>query len=180
MRRRYLRELYADRVATIKKLMPHCCIGVDIITGFPGETQEDFLETFYFLNELEVSYLHVFTYSERANTHAITLKEIVPQQVREERTTQLINLSLKKKRYFYQQHIGSARNVLWEAEQNGEMMFGFTDNYIKVKTQYDPLLVNTVTPAVLVEADAACDAVLAYIIDHAETLHEKNFITLNA
>ncbi|MBC8045831.1 MAG: tRNA (N(6)-L-threonylcarbamoyladenosine(37)-C(2))-methylthiotransferase MtaB [Fimbriimonadaceae bacterium] len=167
MRRRYLREVYIDRVETIKKLMPHCCIGVDVITGFPGETQDDFLETYNFLNALDISYLHVFTYSERANTHAIILDGIVPQKIREERTAQLINLSAKKRRYFYEQNIGTTKNVLWEAEHDGENIFGFTENYIRAKTQYDPLLVNTITPVFLKELDATGESVLTEIEDYA-------------
>ncbi|MFN0275049.1 MAG: tRNA (N(6)-L-threonylcarbamoyladenosine(37)-C(2))-methylthiotransferase MtaB [Chitinophagales bacterium] len=178
MRRRYLRELYAHRVASIKKFMPHCCIGVDVITGFPGETQEDFLETYHFLNELDISYLHVFTYSERANTHAISLEGCVPQQVREERTTQLISLHRKKKRSFYQQHIHSIRKILWEAEHDGEMMFGFTDNYIKVKTVFDPMLVNTVTTAVLKDFSADGEALFAEAVEQTENYYKKNFITI--
>lgn len=171
MRRRYLRELYAARVSAIKNLMPHCCIGADVITGFPGETHEDFLETYYFLNELDISYLHVFTYSERANTHAFTLDEIVPQHTREERTTQLINLSLKKKRFFYESHLETVRKVLWEAEHSGAMMFGFTDNYIKVKTPYDPLLVNTVSNVVLKNLDANSECVEAEMAETHLELH---------
>lgn len=178
MRRRYLRELYAHRVASIKKFMPHCCIGVDVITGFPGETQEDFLETYHFLNELDISYLHVFTYSERANTHAISLEGCVPQQVREERTTQLISLHRKKKRSFYQQHIHSIRKILWEAEHDGEMMFGFTDNYIKVKTVFDPMLVNTVTTAVLKDFSADGESLFAEAVEQTENYYKKNFITI--
>lgn len=154
MRRRYARELYAERVQMIKSMMPHCCIGVDVITGFPGETHEDFLDTYHFLNDLDISYLHVFTYSERANTHAITLADPVPQAVREERTTQLRSLSEKKRRYFYTQHIGTTRSVLFEEETDGAYMFGFTDNYIRVKTHYDPLLVNEVVPVFLEQIDA--------------------------
>lgn len=142
MRRRYQRELYAERVAKIKTLMPNCCIGVDVITGFPGETNEDFLETYHFLNELDISYLHVFTYSERDNTHAINLGGKVKQTGKDERTTQLRSLSEKKKRFFYEQNLGTTHQVLFEADvENGEMN-GFTENYIKVTAKYDPLLVN--------------------------------------
>lgn len=149
MRRRYNRELYADRVAHIKQLMPHCCIGVDVITGFPGETHEDFLETYHFLNDLDISYLHVFTYSERANTAAIDFEAPVPVSIRQDRTTQLMNLSEKKRRFFYQQHLGTNQNVLWEAENDQNRMFGFTNNYIKTETEYDPLLVNEISPVTL-------------------------------
>lgn len=133
--------------------MPHCCIGVDIITGFPGETHEDFLDTYYFLQDLDISYLHVFTYSERPNTLAVSMPDSVPQQVREERTTQLRSLSEKKKRAFYTQFVGDARVVLFEEETDGEWMFGFTDNYIRVKTHYDPLLVNELVRVQLAEID---------------------------
>lgn len=150
MRRRYQRELYAERVAKIKTLMPNCCIGVDVITGFPGETNEDFLETYHFLNELEISYLHVFTYSERDNTHAINLGGKVKQTGRDERTTQLRSLSEKKKRFFYEQNLGTTHQVLFEADvENGEMN-GFTENYIKVTAKYDPLLVNELKEVKLV------------------------------
>ncbi len=155
MRRRYLRELYTQRVAAIKKAMPHCCIGVDVITGFPGETHADFLETYQFLNELDISYLHVFTYSERPNTLAIEMQDIVPQKNRDERTTQLRNLSEKKKRFFYQQFEHTMRPVLFEAETEGDKMFGFTDNYIRVQTQYDPLLVNEIVDVELMQTDAS-------------------------
>lgn len=136
MRRRYQKELYADRVARIKELMPHCCIGVDVIVGFPGETEEDFKETHQFLHDLEISYLHVFTYSERANTLAIDMKPVVPMHTRQERNKVLRNLSYQKMQYFSQQHAGDKRPVLFEhAEKNG-MMDGYTDNYIKVSTPF--------------------------------------------
>lgn len=136
MRRRYVKELYAERVAHIKKLMPHCCIGVDVIVGFPTETEEDFKETFNFLHELDISYLHVFTYSERANTLAIDLQPVVPIHIRNERNKVLRNLSYQKLQYFTQQHVGQTRKVLFEhAEKNG-MMDGYTDNYIKVSTPF--------------------------------------------
>jgi threonylcarbamoyladenosine tRNA methylthiotransferase MtaB len=144
MRRRYKRQLYADNVQLIRERMPYACIGVDVITGFPGESHADFLDTYHFLNELEVSYLHVFTYSERPNTLAIKMDNPVPVKEREERTAQLISLSEKKKRDFYTAFVGSKRPVLFEAETDGETMFGFTDNYIKVAAPYDPLLVNEI------------------------------------
>ncbi|MCU0417081.1 MAG: tRNA (N(6)-L-threonylcarbamoyladenosine(37)-C(2))-methylthiotransferase MtaB [Cytophagaceae bacterium] len=149
MRRRYVRELYAERVQTIRNYMPHACIGVDVIVGFPGETAEDFMETYSFLNELDVSYFHVFTYSERENTLAAEWKERVPNAVRSERNTMLRTLSEKKRHYFYQQHLNSTRKVLWEADQENGLMFGFTDNYIKVSAPYDPLWVNELKPVVL-------------------------------
>ena len=136
MRRRYQKELYAERVALIKELMPHCCIGVDVIVGFPGETDEDFKETHQFLHELDISYLHVFTYSERANTLAADMKPVVPIHIRQERNKILRNLSYQKLQYFTQQHIGQTRPVLFEhAEKNG-MMDGYTDNYIKISTPF--------------------------------------------
>ena len=149
MRRRYLSDVYASRVAYIKEKMPHCCIGVDVIVGFPGESEEHFLDTYNFINELDVSYLHVFPYSERANTTAKKMKEVVPVKLRGERTTMLRGLSEKKKRYFYEQQLGATREVLFEAEEKGGMMTGFTDNYVKVTTQYDPLLVDTLVSVTL-------------------------------
>ena len=142
MRRRYMRELYAERVATIKKLMPHCCIGVDVIVGFPGETEEDFLDTYLFLNELDISYLHVFTYSERDNTAALKMEGVVPMQERSKRSKMLHSLSDKKRRYFYEQQIGSVQTVLFEEDIEDGNMHGFTQNYIRVAAKYDPLLIN--------------------------------------
>ncbi len=144
MKRRYRRELYQERVAHIKKRMPHCCIGVDVIVGFPGETEEDFLETYNFLVDLDISYLHVFTYSERKNTPAAEMGDPVPLQVRRERNTMLTTLSEKKKRAFYQQFDGEERTVLFEAHKNGELLSGFTDNYIKVELPYQDQKVNTI------------------------------------
>lgn len=132
MRRRYKRELYAERVALIKTLMPHCCIGVDVIVGFPGETDEDFKETFDFLHSLDISYLHVFTYSERDNTHALSIKQVVPKNVRHERNKSLRNLSYMKMQYFTQQHAGQIRKVLFEGKDKAGMIEGYTDNYIKI------------------------------------------------
>lgn len=145
MRRRYMRELYTDRVATIKSLMPHCCIGVDVIVGFPGETEEDFLETYNFLNGLDISYLHVFTYSERDNTDAITLEDVVAISERKKRNKMLRTLSVKKLRAFYSQFKGQMRTVLFEEENKNGMMFGYTDNYIRVSVPYDTSLVNQLT-----------------------------------
>ena len=136
MRRRYKRELYEEKVSLIKTFMPHCSIGVDVIVGFPAETDENFQETFDFLHSLNVSYLHVFTYSERDNTHAITLSPIVPVHVRNERNKQLRNLSYMKSRHFYSQHEGQTRKVLFESGRDNGMMEGYTDNYIKVTTPY--------------------------------------------
>jgi threonylcarbamoyladenosine tRNA methylthiotransferase MtaB len=136
MRRRYKRELYAERVELIKKLMPHCAIGVDVIVGFPGESDGHFQETFDFLHSLDVSYLHVFTYSERDNTHALELKPIVPINVRNERNKALRNLSFMKLQYFTQQHSGETRKVLFEAFNKNGMMEGYTDNYLRITTPY--------------------------------------------
>ena len=144
MRRRYRRELYAERVARIKELMPHCCIGVDVIVGFPGETDELFRETFEFLHQLDVSYFHVFTYSERANTLAIDMPDAVPMQTRHERNKILRNLSYQKMQYFTQQQIGATRKVLFESAQKNGMMEGFTDNYIKIKTPFREEWVNEI------------------------------------
>ena len=154
MRRRYLRELYSDRVTKIKTLMPHCCIGVDVIVGFPGEKDEDFLETYNFLNGLNISYLHVFTYSERDNTLAITMENAVPMAIRKKRNKMLRILSAKKLRHFYEQHLGETRTVLFEADNKEGVMHGFTDNYIKVKTPYDASLINQLKPVMLKELDA--------------------------
>jgi threonylcarbamoyladenosine tRNA methylthiotransferase MtaB len=142
MRRRYQRELYTERVATIKSLIPHCCIGVDVIVGFPGETKEDFLDTYQFLNEMNISYLHVFTYSERDNTQAIGLQGTVPASQRAERSKMLHILSEKKRRVFYEQNLGREDEVLFEEDIENGMMFGFTRNYVRVTAKYDPLLVN--------------------------------------
>jgi threonylcarbamoyladenosine tRNA methylthiotransferase MtaB len=136
MRRRYKRELYAERVALIKTLMPHCAIGVDVIVGFPGETEVEFKETFDFLHSLDISYLHVFTYSERDNTHALTLSPVVPMNVRHERNKTLRNLSYMKLQYFTEQHTGQTRKVLFEKNGKNEMMEGYTDNYIKITTPF--------------------------------------------
>jgi threonylcarbamoyladenosine tRNA methylthiotransferase MtaB len=154
MRRRYRRALYADRVARIKELMPHAGIGVDVIVGFPGETEADFLETYHFLNELPVSYLHVFPYSERANTLAPTLKGRVPERVRTERTTQLRSLSEKKKRFFYEQHAGFETDVLFEDDITDGRVEGYTPNYIRVAAKYDPLLVGEIRPLRLTQVNA--------------------------
>jgi len=142
MRRRYKRDLYASRVSKIKQLMPHCCIGVDVIVGFPGETREDFIDTYNFLNDLDVSYLHVFTYSERENTLASEMSGVVPGSTRAERSKMLHILSDKKRRAFYESQLGKMDEVLFEGDVKDGFMHGFTRNYVKVKTEYDPLLVN--------------------------------------
>ncbi|GAB3718802.1 tRNA (N(6)-L-threonylcarbamoyladenosine(37)-C(2))-methylthiotransferase MtaB [Flavobacterium koreense] len=143
MKRRYQREVYVDRVENIRKVMPHACIGVDVIVGFPGETDEHFLETYNFLNELDISYLHVFTYSERDNTEAATMENVVPMNVRSKRSKMLRGLSVKKRRAFYENQIGTNRTVLFEGENKEGYIHGFTENYVKVKTPWNPELVNT-------------------------------------
>lgn len=143
MRRRYMRELYVERVARIRELMPKACIGVDVIVGFPGETDDRFLETYHFLNELDISYLHVFTYSERDNTPAAEMEGAVPLKVRNKRSKMLRGLSVKKRRAFYESQIGTLRTVLFEGENKQGYINGFTENYVKVKAPWNPELVNT-------------------------------------
>ncbi len=154
MRRRYDSALYHSRVEKIKELMPDCCIGVDVIVGFPGETEEEFLRTYHFLNELPVSYLHVFTYSERPNTTAVRLKETVPVGERKKRNKMLTILSEKKKRLFYEQQAGKEFTVLFEQEEKEGEMYGFTENYVKVKTPFNDTLVNGLVNVKLDEMDA--------------------------
>jgi threonylcarbamoyladenosine tRNA methylthiotransferase MtaB len=144
MRRRYKRELYAERVKLIKTLMPHCAIGVDVIVGFPGETEEEFKETFDFLHSLDISYLHVFTYSERDNTHALSLGPVVPVNIRHERNKTLRNLSYMKMQYFIGQHVGQKRKVLFEDHNKNGMMEGYTDNYIRISTPYRSVWANEI------------------------------------
>jgi threonylcarbamoyladenosine tRNA methylthiotransferase MtaB len=144
MRRRYQRELYVERVQKIKSIMPHACIGVDVIVGFPGESDEDFLETYRFLNELDISYLHVFTYSERENTPAASMPDVVPGSTRADRSKMLHILSDKKRRRFYEDNLGRDFAVLWENDIEDGMMHGFTENYIRVTAKYDPVLINEV------------------------------------
>lgn len=153
MRRKYLRELYTERVQQIKSLRKDCCIGVDVIVGFPGETDEEFKETMDFLKDLDISYLHVFTYSERVNTTAAKLGESVPMDVRRERSKMLHILSDKKKRVFYEENVNTTRTVLFENEEDNGMMTGFTENYIKVKVPYDASLANTFQTVHLTEID---------------------------
>lgn len=154
MRRRYLRELYAERVAKIKNLMPDACIGVDVIVGFPGETDEHFLETYHFLNDLDVSYFHVFTYSERDNTLAAEMDGVVSNRVRNKRSRMLRGLSAKKRRAFYESQIGKKREILFESEDKDGFIFGYTENYVKVKTRWNPDLVNTLQQHTLSAIDA--------------------------
>lgn len=144
MRRRYLTDLYTDRIETINKLMPDACIGVDVIVGFPGETEEHFQETMEYLKNLNISYLHVFTYSERTNTTAVRMEDVVPMNIRRERSKQLQILSLKKKRAFYERFVGQSRPVLFEGTNSEGLISGFTDNYVKVSVPFDESLVNTI------------------------------------
>lgn len=153
MRRRYMRELYVERVEKIRKLMPHACIGVDVIVGFPGETDEHFLETYNFLNELDISYLHVFTYSERDNTPAAKMDGAIPQKLRNKRSKMLRGLSVKKRRAFYESQIGTERTVLFEGENKQGYIHGFTENYVKVKAPWNPKLVNTLQNVTLSNID---------------------------
>lgn len=153
MKRRYMRELYVDRVSKIKEVMPHACVGVDVIVGFPGETDEIFLETYNFLADLDISYLHVFTYSERDNTEAADMEGIVPNNVRSKRSKMLRGLSVKKRRAFYESQLGTQRTVLFEGENKEGYIHGFTENYVKVKSPWNPELVNTLHDVVLTEID---------------------------
>lgn len=153
MKRRYLRKTYTDRVVNIKKTMPNACIGVDVIVGFPGETDELFLETYNYLNEMDISYLHVFTYSERPNTAAVHLDGVVPKKVRTKRSKMLRGLSAKKRRSFYENQLGNHLTVLFENENKGGYINGFTENYVKVKTPWNPELVNTLHKITLTEID---------------------------
>ena len=155
MKRRYLTPLYFDRVARIKQVMPDCCIGVDVIVGFPGETEENFLETFSFLEQLPVSYFHVFTYSERPNTEAVLLENSVPQLIRNKRSKVLRALSAKKKQHFYASQIGKQVSVLFEGENKKGYIHGFTRNYVKVRVPWDPALVNQCREGILKDIDSA-------------------------
>ena len=168
MRRRYLKELYIDRVTKIKEVMPHACIGVDVIVGFPGETEERFLETYHFLNELNISYLHVFTYSERDNTLAAEMEGVVPQKVRAKRSKMLRGLSAKKRRAFYESQLGTTRTVLFEGENKEGYIHGFTENYVKVKAAWNPELVNTLHKVTLTHIDD--DGLLRCIFIEKEVL----------
>src|SRR5690606_5287767 len=150
MKRRYLTQLYVDRVNKIREVMPHACIGVDVIVGFPGETQEEFLKTYNFLNELDISYLHVFTYSERDDTEAIEFDGVVPMHERKKRNKMLRILSEKKRMAFYKSQLGSTRKVVWESENKNGMIQGFTENYVKVQTAFDENLINQLMEVELV------------------------------
>ncbi|MEM9363712.1 MAG: tRNA (N(6)-L-threonylcarbamoyladenosine(37)-C(2))-methylthiotransferase MtaB [Bacteroidota bacterium] len=153
MRRRYLTNLYVERIAKIRAVMPHACIGVDVIVGFPGETDEHFLETYDFLNKLDISYLHVFTYSERDNTLAAKMDGVVPKNVRAKRSKMLRGLSVKKRRAFYESQLGTTRTVLFEGENKSGYIHGFTENYVKVKAPWNPELVNTLHEVELTKID---------------------------
>jgi len=154
MKRRYMTNLYKERVEKIREVMPNCCIGVDVIVGFPGETEEHFLETYHFLNDLDISYLHVFTYSERDNTPAATMDGVVPNKVRSKRSKMLRGLSVKKRRAFYESQLGNELTVLFEGENKEGYIHGFTENYVKVKSPWNPELVNTLHEVKLTEIDA--------------------------
>lgn len=153
MRRRYMRELYVERVERIKKEMPHACIGVDVMVGFPGETDEHFLETYNFLNELDISYLHVFTYSERPNTLAAEMDGVVPHKVRKKRNKMLRGLSAKKRRAFYESQLGNTLTVLFEYKKKNGYIEGYTENYVRVKMPWDERYVNTLHKINLTEID---------------------------
>ena len=153
MKRRYKRELYVEKVNEIKKYMPDACIGVDVIIGFPGETDELFLETYHFLNELDISYLHVFTYSERDHTPAASMEGVVPLNVRKKRSKMLRGLSVKKRRSFYESQLNSVHTVLFEGENKKGYILGFTENYVKIKHPWNPELVNTTHTILLTEID---------------------------
>lgn len=153
MRRRYMREVYTERVERIRKVMPHACIGVDVIVGFPGETDEHFLETYNYLNSLDISYLHVFTYSERDNTPAAEMDGVVPLNVRSKRSKMLRGLSVKKRRAFYESQLGNTLTVLFEGENKEGYIHGFTENYVKVKAPWNPELINTLHKVTLTKID---------------------------
>ncbi|MBK8228271.1 MAG: tRNA (N(6)-L-threonylcarbamoyladenosine(37)-C(2))-methylthiotransferase MtaB [Flavobacteriales bacterium] len=164
MRRRYNTALYADRVARIKSLLPHACIGADVITGTPGETDEEFLKTHAFIRAQAIGYLHVFTYSERANTTAVRMDDIVPMETRRERTKQLRILSSKLQRAHHERHIGTIRSVLFEAEEIDGRMLGYTDNYLRVSMPFDPAMTNTIIPVRLkrINGDGHIDGALRF------------------
>lgn len=163
MKRRYLRELYADRVAKIREVMPNACIGVDVIVGFPGETDQLFLETYNFLSNLDISYLHVFTYSERDNTEAIAMSGVVPNNVRAKRSKMLRGLSVKKRRAFYESQLNTSHTVLFEGENKEGYIHGFTENYVKVKTPWNPELVNTLHKIKLTNIDD--DGIVRFVFE---------------
>jgi threonylcarbamoyladenosine tRNA methylthiotransferase MtaB len=169
MRRRYNSELYLERVTRIREVMPDACIGVDVIVGFPGETEEHFVTTYNFLSQLDISYLHVFTYSERDNTPAATLVDVIPKNVRSKRSKMLRGLSVKKRRSFYESQLGTFRSVLFEGENKDGYIHGFTENYVKVKAPWDPELVNTLHRVELTEIDI--DGLVRFDFEEAKVLH---------
>lgn len=174
MKRRYMTDLYVNRVAKIKQVMPHACIGVDVIVGFPGETEALFLETYNFLNELPISYLHVFTYSERENTEAAIMEHPVPKNIRAKRSKMLRGLSVKKRYAFYESQIGTERTVLFEAENKEGYIHGFTENYVKVKALWNPELVNTLHKVKLVKIEE--DGVVGVVFLEGFVSKEKESI----
>jgi threonylcarbamoyladenosine tRNA methylthiotransferase MtaB len=153
MKRRYLRDTYTNRVQKIKKVLPNACIGVDVIVGFPGETEKHFLDTYHYLNDLDISYLHVFTYSERANTEAVLMDGVVPKKTRAKRSKVLRGLSVKKRRAFYETQLGETLTVLFESENKEGYIYGFTENYVKVKTPWNPAFINTLHTVTLTSID---------------------------
>ena len=153
MKRRYLRDTYTNRVQKIKKVLPNACIGVDVIVGFPGETEKHFLDTYNYLNDLDISYLHVFTYSERANTEAVLMDGVVPEKTRAKRSKMLRGLSVKKRRAFYETQLGETLTVLFESENKEGYIYGFTENYVKVKTPWNPAFINTLHTITLTSID---------------------------
>lgn len=168
MRRRYQSELYTERISKIKAVMPHACIGVDVIVGFPGETDELFLETYNYLTQLDISYLHVFTYSERDNTPAVIMDGVVPKKVRSKRSKMLRGLSAKKRRAFYESQLGTSRTVLFEGENKQGYIHGFTENYVKVKAPWNPEWINTLHQIKLTEIDE--DGLVRFVFVEAEVL----------
>ena len=153
MKRRYLRDTYTNRVQKIKKVLPNACIGVDVIVGFPGETEKHFLDTYNYLNDLDISYLHVFTYSERANTEAVLMDGVVPKKTRAKRSKMLRGLSVKKRRAFYETQLGETLTVLFESENKEGYIYGFTENYVKVKAPWNPAFINTLHTITLTSID---------------------------
>ena len=153
MKRRYLRDTYTSRVQKIREVLPNACIGVDVIVGFPGETEKHFLDTYHYLNDLDISYLHVFTYSERANTEAVLMDGVVPKKTRAKRSKMLRGLSVKKRRAFYETQLGETLTVLFESENKEGYIHGFTENYVKVKTPWNPAFINTLHTITLTSID---------------------------
>lgn len=164
MKRRYLRKTYTDRVTKIKEVMPNSCIGVDVIVGFPGESDTHFLETYNYLSDIDISYLHVFTYSERPNTEAVKMEEVVPINIRKKRSKMLRGLSVKKRRAFYESQLGNTLEVLFESENKEGYINGFTENYVKVKTPWNPNLINTIHKVKLKEIDD--DGLVRITLEH--------------